>query len=54
MHILYYIMFSIDFGEGNVRIAKWTERHDDVEESSSEILLDDLNKKSFRYIDELT
>lgn len=42
-------MFSIDFGEQNVRIAKWTERNGGYEGSSSEILVDDLSNRNFRY-----
>ena len=51
MHFLISNMYSIDFGERNVRVAKWTERNGGVEDSSSEIVLDDLGKKFFQYVD---
>ena len=44
-------MYSIDFGERNVRVAKWTEINGGVEDSSSEIVLADLGKKFFQYVD---
>ena len=51
MHFLISCWYSIYFGELNVRVAKWTERNGGVEDSSSEILLDDLGRKFFQYVD---